>query len=355
MKDEKGRIPSYQWYPADWRSDPGVQALSFHERGVWREMIDFMHESPERGRLILNGKAMTIEALARALGLMKQDLEIVVAKLLDYGVASQDKKGVLFCRRMVRDEQARLAHKNAGKLGGNPNFKTGQKNPYYSTDSKDNLTLPTHKRKITKRISKKITKIIDGKDNLTHNLKDKQKITPSSAFASSSSRPSLNTLVASGEATPDKIPYEELRTAYNERRGALPEARGLTDARKKRLRCRWVEHPDLEFWKSIFVKAGRSESMLKWASFDWIMKSQDNYTKTLEGNYDNDRDRKSVPRSAPPPMPREVIQKFTPEEEEENAREAAKVFGAFKRQKKVGTFSGPAIATATASAEEVTA
>ncbi len=346
MKDEKGRIPSYQWYPADWRSDPGVQALSFHERGVWREMIDFMHESPQRGRLMLNGKAMPVDALARALGLMKQDLELVLAKLLEYGVASQDKKGI-YCRRMVRDEQARLAHKNAGKLGGNPNFKKGQKNPYYTAESKDNPTLPTHKRKITKEI----TKISDGKDNLTH----KQKITPSSAFASSSSRPSLNTLVVSGETTaakiPDKIPFEELRTAYNERRGALPEARGLTDGRKKKLRSRWVEHPDIDFWKSVFVKAGKSETMLKWASFDWIMKSEDNYTKTLEGNYDNDRELKTVPRPKATPMPRERMP--TPEEEAELAREAPKVFGEFRR-KKFGTFVGPVEpVTKTVEAEEL--
>ncbi len=154
-----------------------------------------------------------------------------------------------------------------------------------------------------------------------------------------------------------KIPYEEIQKAYNERRGALPQARGLTAGRKKKIHARWLEHPDIEFWKSLFAKAGKSEFMLKFATFDWLMKNEENYTKTLEGNYDNDRERKSVPRSAPAPMPREREVIRTPEEEAALAKAAGEVFGGFLKRKKVGTFSGPPgkTATANAGAEEVTA
>ena len=50
------KVPSIQFYPADWRKDPGVQALTYEERGIWIEILFLMHESEERGKLTLNGK-----------------------------------------------------------------------------------------------------------------------------------------------------------------------------------------------------------------------------------------------------------------------------------------------------------
>ena len=80
-----------------------------------------MHESEERGKLILNGHAMPDEALCRILGLDKQILTTTLTTLLTYGVASRcDKSGAIICRRMIRDENLRKIRAEAGKLGGNP-------------------------------------------------------------------------------------------------------------------------------------------------------------------------------------------------------------------------------------------
>jgi hypothetical protein len=117
------KLPAFQFYPGDWRKDPGVQSLSFHDRGVWFEILLLMHESDERGRLLLNGKKMPEDALARLLGLDNQILTTTLTTLLTYGVASVcEETGCIVCRRMVRDEQLREVRKKAGKLGGNPNL-----------------------------------------------------------------------------------------------------------------------------------------------------------------------------------------------------------------------------------------
>jgi hypothetical protein len=58
-----------QWYCPDWRKDPGVQSLSYEERGIWFEMLMVMHETSERGTLTLNGAPMTVEDIASVLGL----------------------------------------------------------------------------------------------------------------------------------------------------------------------------------------------------------------------------------------------------------------------------------------------
>lgn len=115
------KLPAIQFYPADWRKDPGVQSLDYFDRGVWFEILCLMHESPERGKLLLNGQPMPDEALARVLGLDNQILTKVLTTLLTYGVASRDEDtGALMSRRMVRDEMIRQVRTEAGKKGGNP-------------------------------------------------------------------------------------------------------------------------------------------------------------------------------------------------------------------------------------------
>jgi len=115
------KLPSFQFYPGDWRKDPGVQSLTFEDRGIWFEILCIMHESEERGKLILNGRPMPQDALARLLGLDNQKLGMALTTILEFGVASRDgENGVIYCRRMVRDEKLRKIRTEAGKMGGNP-------------------------------------------------------------------------------------------------------------------------------------------------------------------------------------------------------------------------------------------
>lgn len=123
------KLPSFQFYPGDWRKDPGVQALTYHDRGVWFEILCMMFESEQRGKLLLNGKPISDDALARLLGLGPQVLTNTLTTLLDFGVASRDPQtGALICRRMVRDEDVRVKRAEGGKLGGNPVLRTGKDN-----------------------------------------------------------------------------------------------------------------------------------------------------------------------------------------------------------------------------------
>lgn len=117
------KLPAMQFYPGDWRKDVGVQTLSYHDRGVWFEMLCLMHESERRGVLVLNHKAMSDEMLARLLGLDIQILTTTLTNLIATGVASREvETGAIFNRRMVRDERLRQVRTEVGKLGGNPNL-----------------------------------------------------------------------------------------------------------------------------------------------------------------------------------------------------------------------------------------
>lgn len=96
------KMPAMQFYPADWRKDPAVQSLSYHDRGVWFEILCLMHESSERGVLLLNGLPMPDEALARVLGLDNQMLNQTLTTLLTYGAAKRRQEdGAIYSKRMV--------------------------------------------------------------------------------------------------------------------------------------------------------------------------------------------------------------------------------------------------------------
>lgn len=123
------KLPAFQFYPADWKKDPGVQALSRHDRSVWFDILCLMHESEERGKLLLNGAPMPNAALARILALDLPTLEQSLETILSYGVASLDDSGAFICRRMVRDEFTREVSREGGKTGGNPKLTFGYNQP----------------------------------------------------------------------------------------------------------------------------------------------------------------------------------------------------------------------------------
>jgi len=123
------KLPAIQLYPADWRKDPGIQALDYFEKGVWMEMLFIMHESNNRGFLKINDKKIEKNVLARMLGLTLKKTEKTLKTLHDFGIYSIDENGVIYSRRMVKDEHLRQIRAEAGKLGGSPLLKQKVKQP----------------------------------------------------------------------------------------------------------------------------------------------------------------------------------------------------------------------------------
>jgi hypothetical protein len=131
MPPEK-KWPALHLYTGDYRKDPGVQTLDYWDHGVWLNLLFLMHESEERGKLVLNGTPMTDVQIARVLGLpltgqesyedgvFQRPFGVTLKTLLNLGVACRDERGALCNRRMVRDELKRQLASEAGKRGGSP-------------------------------------------------------------------------------------------------------------------------------------------------------------------------------------------------------------------------------------------
>ena len=114
-----GKLPAIQFYLGDWMKDPAVRASSLAARGLWIELIFAMHDSPRRGFLELKSdKPLSNEQIARKVGASVKDCKVLLEELDDLGVYSVTENGVIFNRRMVRDEAKRGKLSEAGKRGG---------------------------------------------------------------------------------------------------------------------------------------------------------------------------------------------------------------------------------------------
>ena len=149
------KLPAIQFYPGDWHKDQGVQALDLAQRGAWFELLLMMHDSDERGVLLVNGAPMPDAVIARRLGLDNQNANQILTTLLTYGVASRrEADGALFCRRMVKDENLRQVRTAAGKKGGNPRLLNQTANQTPTTGDKQ-IPTPSFSSSITSSIEER--------------------------------------------------------------------------------------------------------------------------------------------------------------------------------------------------------
>lgn len=117
----KDKRPAFQFYPGDWMKDPSLRSCSAAARGLWIDIICLMFESPTRGHLLQSsGTLVTPDQLARITGETPRHTRALLAELEAAGVYSVTDNGVMFSRRMVRDEAFRQSREENGNLGGRP-------------------------------------------------------------------------------------------------------------------------------------------------------------------------------------------------------------------------------------------
>ncbi len=254
---KKIKRPAFQFYPSDWLSDTALRMCSEGARGIWMDMICYMHEGVPYGHLKVNHKVILPQTLARMVGCELQALEGYLSELVTAGVVQVGIDGCMFSKRMVKDEALRNARAAGGKLGGNPKL----------TEDKVNLD-----------------------DNLESSGKDNLKPTPSSSSSSSEKNTDTNVSVVGAVAPP--CPHLEIIAAYNR---ILPELQHVipdrwSGARADALKSRWREspkHQSLQFWERFFSELRRwsfymGENERQWkADLGWIVKRA-NFDKLIE-------------------------------------------------------------------------
>lgn len=172
--------PSFQFYPSDWLRDTSLRSCSIGARGLWIDMICYMHEGTPYGHLKVKDKVILPENLARMVGETLETVDGWLKELFDAGVFQLAEDGSIFSKRMVKDEALRNARAEGGKKGGNP-------------------------------------LLMAQKDNLDVNQKVIQIPTPSSSSSSSSSNINNTRVVSVGQEVKDL--FEKFWTFYPKKVG----------------------------------------------------------------------------------------------------------------------------------------
>lgn len=120
--------PWMKFYPQDWRADERLRNCSLAARGLWLELIALMHRSERYGFLLINRKAPGERALAIQAGAAVDEVRSALAELEAEGVFSRDPEGLIYSRRMIRDEEKHLKASNFGKRGARVKARKGKDN-----------------------------------------------------------------------------------------------------------------------------------------------------------------------------------------------------------------------------------
>jgi len=110
-----------KWRFDHWRGDEGLRVCGLAARGLWIDLLSFMHGGKPYGHLSLNGKPPTNKQIAAMVGMTtEKEVAALLQELETNGVFSRSEDGMIKSRRLVRDNAAREKGKEYGLQGGNP-------------------------------------------------------------------------------------------------------------------------------------------------------------------------------------------------------------------------------------------
>jgi hypothetical protein len=112
--------PSFQFYPKEWIWDLALRRCSVGARGVWADLLCLMHEGVPYGHLADERGALPLDFVLRIVGISAEGYAALLAELEAHGVFSRTDTGIVFSRRMVRDEERRATLAANGRRGGRP-------------------------------------------------------------------------------------------------------------------------------------------------------------------------------------------------------------------------------------------
>lgn len=138
--------PWMKFHPQDWRADERLRMCSLSARGLWLEMMCIMHRSEKYGFLLIAGKAPTDTQLAFQVGTTPEQVSQLLAELAAAEVYSATSSGVIYSRRMVRDEKKSKINAKNGKKGGDASLGKQRDNEQsLKRNSSDPLSLRSQK------------------------------------------------------------------------------------------------------------------------------------------------------------------------------------------------------------------
>jgi hypothetical protein len=279
--------PAFQFYPSDWRTEAGLRLCSMGARGLWIEIMCLMHDCTPYGHLTVLGRAMKPDELARLVGEGAPAVKRWIGELESNEVFSRNDDGIIFSRRMTRDEEIREARAAGGSSGGEHGHKGGSHGSKGGRPRKEKPPLNDNQRGVSNpppsssSSSPSSEKHDDPYGSLSENdVSDPPAELPDDGDEELPEEPE-NSL------KPQHVVDEWNQVAL---RCGLPQIVGLTGKRLRHLKARIREHP-LDHWFEAFNAIERNpwmhgENDRGWrADFDFLLQPS-SFQKLIEGSYD---------------------------------------------------------------------
>jgi len=297
-------------YVDDCLSKSELSLLEAAEFGVYVRFLLRLAKSPKKGYGYLeSGLPIGDTDWADLLKIPSQDWDRLKVRFLDLGIAALDKRGALWAPRFKKHQSEWFRIKDyasqSGKGRGSQNVEDGDPG---SGDSADGLRNSAEGY----RLDKVSGKAGDGKDKGTETeppasgkedgkpykkpTKDLQNTYYKHQHQNQHQHKDIKTARVAGKNLPDLTDPKAtcwLIMDYWNSQERLVKVKKLTDTRIGHVMARLKELDFREGWQMVIDKVNASDfccgsGSQGWkATFDWIVKSPNNYIKVLEGAYDN--------------------------------------------------------------------
>jgi hypothetical protein len=109
---DQRRYPWGRFYFGAWLTNPTLLFAPLRARGLAVEIMALAYCSERPGFLVLQGKPMTPEIIARLRGLAVAEVKAALVELERVDLFARDKRGVWFCPQMVEDLGEREHERN---------------------------------------------------------------------------------------------------------------------------------------------------------------------------------------------------------------------------------------------------
>lgn len=139
----KNGNPSSTFYWKDWETDEGLRVCSLAAQGLWMRLLCVAAKAEPYGYVLINGCEVGVTDAARLCGVSETEAATLLDELDRKGVFSRDRKGRIFCRRMVKEAATREKNRKNGKKGGNPRLSTSDGK---DTEKQDPVNPPDNPR-----------------------------------------------------------------------------------------------------------------------------------------------------------------------------------------------------------------
>jgi hypothetical protein len=135
--------PWFKFKTKLWRGHAKLRMCSLAARGLWVDLLSYMHEGVPYGHFLVDGKQPTLEQTASLVGRPIKEVRAAWTELEANGVFGVREDGAIFSRRMVEDKAREEKDKAYGKAGGNPILRPKHNGGVNPPDKAKNLELRT--------------------------------------------------------------------------------------------------------------------------------------------------------------------------------------------------------------------